>query len=141
MIQFNISSSFSSSQIYLFITPLLSHLSHIRGQGNMQNFPQCCIVKQCNYTDGERNNKKITPNKPKMLLLTDFFCSFLKQQVSQHNRIFPDGHKEQLDGFLNRTLLTWNNTTRRSKFSHRIRFINLKLFILRSDNFELLHLY
>ena len=76
MIQFNISSSFSSSQIYLFITPLLSHLSHIRGQGNMQNFPQCCIVKQCNYTDGERNNKKITPNKPKMLLLTDFFVRF-----------------------------------------------------------------
>ena len=43
------------------------------------------------------------------------FLTFLKQQVSENTRLFPDGHKEQLDCF-NRTLLTWNNTTQRANF-------------------------
>ena len=74
MIQSNSSSSFNSlSQNILFITPLLTHLTHMCGHGNMQNLPRCCIAQQCKNTDWERNNKKVAPNKQKMLLLSVFW--------------------------------------------------------------------
>ena len=28
-----------------------------------------------------------------------FFCSFFKQQVSEHTRLFSDGHEEHFNGF------------------------------------------
>ena len=63
-------------------------------------FDGYCIKQQLENKDGKRNNKKVAPNKPKLMLLSvSVFCPFFKQQVSEHTRLFFDGHKEHFFGF------------------------------------------
>ena len=76
----------------------------------MHNFPQYCIIQQRENTDGKRNNKKGCTQQNEIndfvgFLLMFFFCSFLKQQVSEHTRLFSDGHKKHFNGFS--TALSW----------------------------------
>ena len=65
------------------------------------------------YVLGAEQQKSCTQQTENVAVIG--FLTFLKQQVSENTRLFPDGHKEQLDCF-NRTLLTRNNTTQRANF-------------------------
>ena len=72
----------------------------------MQNFPQYCIVQQRHNTDGKRKKQNgCTQQTEIVAVVVAFLFFFFKQQVSEHTRIFSDGHKEHFNCFS--TALSW----------------------------------
>ena len=76
----------------------------------MHNFPQYCIIQQrAKYGRKAEKQKYCTQqneiNDVVGFLFFFFFCSFFKQQVSEHTSLFSDGHEEHFNGFS--TALSW----------------------------------
>ena len=93
------------SKTYLFITPLLRLLSRIWAR-NVHNFPQYCIIQQRTNTYGKRKNKKVAPNKPKLMLMSaSVFVRFSNNKSLNTPDFFSDGHKEHFFGFS--SALSW----------------------------------
>lgn len=115
MIQSNSSSSFNSlSQNILFYhstTNLFKPYVWAWEHAKSPTVLHCTTMQK--YGLGAEQQKSCTQQTENVAVIG--FLTFLKQQVSENTRLFPDGHKEQLDCF-NCTLLTWNNTTQRANF-------------------------
>ena len=87
-------------KIYLFINPLLRHLSHIWAR----EYAKCPTVLHCTTAQkyGRKAEKQKGCTKPTEIVVAVvffFFFSFFKLQVSEHTRLFSDCHKEHFNGF------------------------------------------
>ena len=106
LIQFHGSSSFHSlSQNIPFYqsttTPLKPYLGKRIGE-----FPTVLhFATAQKYERKAEKQKGFTQPTEIVAVVVFFFCSFFKQQVSEHNILFSDGHKEYFIGFS--TALSW----------------------------------
>ena len=101
LIQFHGSSSFHSlSQNIPFYQSTTTPLKPYLGKG-IGEFPTVlhCATAQKYGRKAEKQKGFTHPTEIVAVVVFFFFCSFFKQQVSKHNILFSDGHKEYFIGF------------------------------------------
>ena len=106
LIQFHGSSSFHSlSQNIPFYQSTTTPLKPYLGKGICKISHSIALYNSPIIRTESGKNKTVAHKKPKLLLLSFLFVHFFKQQVSEHTRIFSDGHKEHFNCFS--TALSW----------------------------------
>ena len=102
LIQFHGSSSFNSlSQNISFYhsttTPLKPYLA--KGIGEIPTVLDCATAQKYGRKAEQQKGFTQPTEIVAVVVFFFFFCSFFKQQVSKHNILFSDGHKEYFIAF------------------------------------------